>query len=97
MSSPRSSTPAPPTRGRRGRRRGLLVDQAGKRLLDGGGTTVLTGSGSRVAAGGGDAFDDGTAKRFAHQYYDAADGGRETLDIQGMTFANGWPAGAGLA
>jgi len=70
---------------------GPYLDQAGKPMASGGGTTVLTGASPRVAAGGGDAFDDGTAKRLAYHYYDANNNGRETLDIRTITFANGWP------
>lgn len=70
---------------------GPYVDKAGKSLLTGGGTTVLTGSGSQVAAGGGDVFTDGTTSRFAYHFYDAANAGRETLNIRTLTFSGGWP------
>ncbi|MHC5797885.1 arabinan endo-1,5-alpha-L-arabinosidase [Lacisediminihabitans sp. FW035] len=70
---------------------GPYLDKNGTNMLGGGGTTVLTGSSPQVAAGGGDAYDDGTAKRFAYHFYDANNAGRETLNIRPVTFSNGWP------
>ncbi len=70
---------------------GPYLDKSGKDMVSGGGTTVLTGAWPKVAAGGGDAYDDGTGKFFAYHYYDANASGRETLDIRGVSFVNGWP------
>ena len=46
---------------------------------------------------GGDAYDDGTATRFAYHYCDANNAGRETLDIRRITFSKSWPTGAPLS
>lgn len=70
---------------------GPYLDQAGNNVAVGGGTVGLRGTAPRVAAGGGDVYADGSSLRFAYHYYDAANNGRETLDIRPLTFAGGWP------
>jgi arabinan endo-1,5-alpha-L-arabinosidase len=70
---------------------GPYLDKNGTDMVNGGGTTVLTGVSPQVAAGGGDAFDNGTTKEFAYHYYDANNSGSETLNIRPVTFSNGWP------
>ncbi|MEU8324272.1 RICIN domain-containing protein [Nonomuraea sp. NPDC048881] len=70
---------------------GPYVDMAGVPLTSKGGTTVLTGSWPKTSAGGGDAYTDGPDTYLAYHYYDADNGGRETLDIRQVTFAGGWP------
>lgn len=70
---------------------GPYLDQAGNDVADNGGTVALVGAAPRVAAGGGDVYADGSTLAFAYHYYDAANNGRETLDIRALTFAGGWP------
>ncbi|MEU4385465.1 RICIN domain-containing protein [Promicromonospora sp. NPDC023805] len=70
---------------------GPYYDQAGQDIANGGGTVVMRGASPRVAAGGADVYADGSAKYLAYHYYDAANGGRETLDVRPLTFSGGWP------
>ncbi|PUB27684.1 ricin-type beta-trefoil lectin protein [Promicromonospora sp. AC04] len=70
---------------------GPYVDQSGRNLVDGSTTVILRGAWPRVAAGGGDVYTDGTDRYLAYHYYDADNGGRETLDIRQLSFAGGWP------
>jgi arabinan endo-1,5-alpha-L-arabinosidase len=70
---------------------GPYLDQSGANVNGGGGTVALRGPNPRVAAGGGDIYLDGASMFFAYHYYDAANSGRETLDIRPVAFANGWP------
>ncbi len=70
---------------------GPFLDQSGVDMLNGGGTTILTGASPKVAAGGADEFDDGTTQRLAYHFYDANNNGQETLDIRTITYSNGWP------
>jgi arabinan endo-1,5-alpha-L-arabinosidase len=70
---------------------GPYHDKSGRNLVDGSSTTVLQGAWPRVGAGGGDVYTDGANRYFAYHYYDADSGGRETMDIRQLTFADGWP------
>ena len=70
---------------------GPYLDKSGVNLVNGGGTTVLTGASPQVAAGGADEFDDGTQAKLAYMYYDANNGGASTLNIRNLNYSGGWP------
>jgi len=70
---------------------GPYLDQAGGSAVNDAGTVVLRGTNPRIASGGGDVYVDGSSSFFAYHYYDAANSGRETLDIRSLSYSNGWP------
>ncbi len=70
---------------------GPYTDMSGGKMVDGAGTVVLAGTYPRVAAGGGDVYQDGSSSSFAYHYYDAANNGRESLDVRPLSYQNGWP------
>jgi arabinan endo-1,5-alpha-L-arabinosidase len=67
---------------------GPYVDRDGRKLLEGGGTTVLTASGDRVGPGGQSAADD----ILAYHYYDKSANGATKLALQPIVWDDdGWP------
>jgi arabinan endo-1,5-alpha-L-arabinosidase len=67
---------------------GPYVDRDGRKLLEGGGTTVLTTEGNRVGPGGQSASDD----IIAYHYYDKAANGATKLGLQPIVWDDdGWP------
>jgi arabinan endo-1,5-alpha-L-arabinosidase len=67
---------------------GPYIDREGRRLLDGGGTTLLTKSGDRIGPGGQSVSDE----IIAYHYYDASAGGAPRLALQPVVWGNdGWP------
>ncbi|MGC5167540.1 glycoside hydrolase family 43 protein [Luteimicrobium sp. DT211] len=69
---------------------GPYVDEAGRSMLDGGGTTVLDKNGSEVGPGGQSVFGD----VLAYHYYDAGNAASPylpTLGLQKLSWKDGWP------
>ncbi|MFC0624158.1 arabinan endo-1,5-alpha-L-arabinosidase [Kribbella deserti] len=67
---------------------GPYVDQAGKSMLQGGGTILLSSSGRKIGPGGQSVFGD----TLAFHYYDAEANGDFRLDLRQLTWgADGWP------
>jgi arabinan endo-1,5-alpha-L-arabinosidase len=67
---------------------GPYVDREGRRLLDGGGTTLLTSSGDRVGPGGQSLSEE----IIAYHYYDADADGAPRLALQPVVWDDdGWP------
>jgi arabinan endo-1,5-alpha-L-arabinosidase len=67
---------------------GPYVDREGRRLLDGGGTTLLTSSGERVGPGGQSVSEE----IIAYHYYDADADGAPRLALQPVVWDDdGWP------
>jgi arabinan endo-1,5-alpha-L-arabinosidase len=67
---------------------GPYEDREGRKLLDGGGTTVLVDQGNRVGPGGQSASDD----VIAYHYYDKSEDGATKLAIQSLVWDDdGWP------
>ncbi|MEP7764707.1 family 43 glycosylhydrolase [Sanguibacter sp. 25GB23B1] len=66
---------------------GPYVDKAGRSMLDGGGTVLLSTSGNRVGPGGQSVYGD----NLAFHYYDAEKNGVPTLAIETLTWVDGWP------
>jgi arabinan endo-1,5-alpha-L-arabinosidase len=67
---------------------GPYVDRDGRKLLDGGGTTVLDTGGDRVGPGGQSASDD----IIAYHYYDKSADGATKLALQPIVWDDdGWP------
>jgi arabinan endo-1,5-alpha-L-arabinosidase len=67
---------------------GPYVDREGRKLLDGGGTTLLTKSGDRVGPGGQSVADE----IIAYHYYDASADGAPRLALQPVVWGDdGWP------
>jgi arabinan endo-1,5-alpha-L-arabinosidase len=67
---------------------GPYVDREGRRLLDGGGTTLLTSSGDRVGPGGQSVSEE----IIAYHYYDADADGAPRLALQPVVWDDdGWP------
>lgn len=70
---------------------GPYVDESGKSLLDGGGTTILAANGAEVGPGGQSVFGD----VLAYHYYDASNTASPylpTLGLQKLRWKNGWPS-----
>ena len=71
---------------------GPYLDREGKRLLDGGGTAVLSGAGDVRGPGHCAVIAVGGTDYLVHHYYDAAHHGRKTLQIRPLAWdADGWP------
>lgn len=68
---------------------GPYVDQAGRRLDQGGGTLLLGSSGNQIGPGGQDIIDGSST--LAYHYYDGNDGGRPKLAIRSLSWNNDWP------
>ncbi|QYN32332.1 arabinan endo-1,5-alpha-L-arabinosidase [Pseudonocardia sp. DSM 110487] len=67
---------------------GPYVDRDGRKLLDGGGTTLLTTSGDRVGPGGQSASEE----IIAYHYYDKSADGATKLALQPIAWDDdGWP------
>jgi arabinan endo-1,5-alpha-L-arabinosidase len=67
---------------------GPYVDREGRKLLEGGGTTLLTKTGDRVGPGGQSVSDE----IIAYHYYDASAGGAPRLALQPVVWGeDGWP------
>jgi len=67
---------------------GPYVDRDGKKLLDGGGTTVRVNEGNRVGPGGQSVSDD----IIAYHYYDKSANGATRLALQPLVWDDdGWP------
>lgn len=72
---------------------GPYVDKAGKPMLEGGGTQLLSNAGHMIGAGGQTVYKDGERYLIAHHYYDATDHGRPKLQVRELKWtADGWPA-----
>jgi arabinan endo-1,5-alpha-L-arabinosidase len=67
---------------------GPYVDREGRKLLEGGGTTLLTKTGDRVGPGGQSVSDE----IIAYHYYDASADGAPRLALQPVVWGEGgWP------
>ncbi len=67
---------------------GPYVDQTGRSLMDGGGTTVLASTNNQVGPGG-ESIAGGV---LAYHYYDATAGGAPRLGLRSLNWtADGWP------
>ena len=72
---------------------GPYLDQSGKSLLEGGGTTLISTNGNMIGPGGQSVFTmkDGSPAMVFH-YYDKANNGMATLQIRKIKLVNDWPA-----
>ena len=71
---------------------GGYVDRSGKRLLDGGGTILLSRYGRYYGPAGGEAFEDVNRLRFVNHYYDKNDGGNSYIQVRDLVFTeDNWP------
>ncbi|GHG33090.1 arabinan endo-1,5-alpha-L-arabinosidase [Deinococcus indicus] len=71
---------------------GPYLDRAGRPLLQGGGTPLLTSQGRAIGPGGQEAFHDGPGTSLVYHYYDAAQGGAPQMQITPLWWdAAGWP------
>jgi arabinan endo-1,5-alpha-L-arabinosidase len=68
------------------------VDKSGKRLLDGGGTILLSRYGRYYGPAGGEAFQDVNRQRFVNHYYDKNDKGNSYIQVRDIVYTDdGWP------
>ncbi|MEU0091987.1 arabinan endo-1,5-alpha-L-arabinosidase [Kribbella sp. NPDC006257] len=68
---------------------GPYVDKAGKPMLEGGGTILLSSTGRKIGPGGQSVFGD----LLAHHYYDANANGAIRFDIRQLSWgSDGWPS-----
>lgn len=70
---------------------GPFTDRTGKRLTDGGGTTVLASHGDVTGPGGQDVLQDTDGTLLVYHYYDRRTGGTPTLGVNLLSWAGGWP------
>lgn len=67
---------------------GPYVDKAGKSMLQGGGTVILSSSGRKIGPGGQSVY----GNTLAHHYYDADANGDFRLDLRQLSWgSDGWP------
>jgi len=68
------------------------VDRSGKKLLDGGGTILLSRYGRYYGPAGGEAFQDVNRQRFVNHYYDKNDGGNSYIQVRDIVYTDDdWP------
>lgn len=71
---------------------GPYKDRNGVLMSQGGGTPVLFGRGDVRGPGHCDVFEAGGRTLMAHHFYDAARGGRPTVQVRPLVWVDGWPA-----
>lgn len=74
---------------------GPYVDRSGRRMLEGGGTRVLTAYGDVRGPGGQAILRDGPNWWLVHHWYDPAHDGRPELGIRPLDWDGGWPVARG--
>ena len=68
------------------------VDKSGKKLLDGGGTILLSRYGRYYGPAGGEAFQDVNRQRFVNHYYDKNDKGNSYIQVRDIVYTDdNWP------
>lgn len=72
---------------------GPYVDREGRRMMDGGGTPLLTSNARWVGPGGESLLHNGAADIIVFHAYDAQTG-RPALQISTLAWKDGWPAAA---
>ncbi|AUS80365.1 arabinan endo-1,5-alpha-L-arabinosidase [Actinoalloteichus sp. AHMU CJ021] len=71
---------------------GPYVDRDGVRMLDGGGTEVLSTHGTIIGPGGQSVLSDVDGDLLVYHYYDGADHGRHKLGVNLLDWSGGWPS-----
>jgi arabinan endo-1,5-alpha-L-arabinosidase len=78
--------------GRADRIEGPYFDQAGKAMLEGGGSLMMSTTGRFIGPGGQEAVKTATGERLAYHYYDGEEAGASKLQVSPILWtADGWP------